>query len=237
MTELGYTMSCEPIGDEYATKTIKGFLSPEEIKLFKIYSNHKDVKVITDDCMRPVWPDVEHECTAYYRIFKDFYSNREWLPLRNTLLPKIQQHFGDTISLPHIHVLQSRFPYGIHNDANQRGTDANPHPAWTLIIPLETVDSCTYVFNERSNYKDPDTWIRETNPPKHDKPAVDRDTYMVDFHPFTGEWVLDYLSVESKFSWVAGDCFAADRYKYHCSDNYFNRGLTGKDAIIIWTSE
>ena len=230
-------MSATPMKDEYTTKTIDNFLSDEELDIFWSYMNHPKMHHIVDDCMRPHWPDIDHECTAYYNIFKNFHTEPEFQELRDILLPKIQEHFGDTIKLPHIHILQSRFPYGIHNDANQEGTKEAPHAAWTLIIPFKTVNSKTYVFNERSNFKDPDSWITQTNAPKHDQPAVDRETFLKDFEPFTGEWVMDYLSVESIFEWKRGTCFAADRYKYHCSDNYYNYGLTGKDAIIIWTTE
>ena len=227
-----------PLQDEYATKTIENFLSDDELDLFWSYIDHPETIHEVDNCMRDAWPEFEHECTAHYHIFSNFNTSTSYEPLRNILLPKIKEHFGDTLKLPHIHILRSRFPYGLHNDANQsaEGLD-NPLPAWTLIIPFETVNSKTYVFDQRSDYKSPEAWIYHTDPPQFENPAVDKETYERDFAPFTSDWIMHYLTVESVFEWKRGSCFAADRYKYHASDNYFNHGLQGKDAIIIWTAE
>tara|TARA_B110000046_G_scaffold64379_1_gene71843 strand:+ start:753 stop:1484 length:732 start_codon:yes stop_codon:yes gene_type:complete len=215
----------------FDSKIIDNFLSDEELDIFDQASKSEHIRYVHDNSAP------QHVSTvAHYNIFGDFYNNPAWSHLVEIMQPKLQAHFGDDIMASHIHVLDSKFPYGIHNDAEQASLEIAPDPAWTIIIPLEDYNSKTYVFNERSPYKNPIEMAEKLGIEPYDVPAVDQDTWEKDFKPFTGFNVLEYLTVETTFKWKKGSCFAADRFKYHCSDNYFNHGLDGKRAIIIWTS-
>ena len=228
-----------PVSDPCESIIIDNFLTDDEINQFIEASQHKNIYYVHDVSMGPIIKQhniSDDPTTAHYWIFSDFYTNPSWRHLVDIIQPKLEQHFGKLYA-SHIHVLDSRFPYGIHNDAEQANLELAPEPAWTLIIPLEDYDSKTYVFNERGTNKDPWGWVHANNIQSNETPGVDYDTWKLDFEPFTGYDILDYLTVETTFQWKKGSCFAADRYKYHCSDNYYNRGIKGKRAIIIWTSK
>lgn len=216
---------------KFDSKTVENFLSDAELDIFDQASKSEHIHYVHDTSAPQHVPTVAH-----YNIFADFYNNPAWSHLVEIIQPKLQAHFGDDIMASHIHVLDSKFPYGVHNDAEQASLEIAPDPAWTLIIPLEDYNSKTYVFNERSPYKNPIEMAEKLGIEPYDTPAVDEETFEKDFHPYTGLNVLQYLTVETTFQWKKGSCFAADRFKYHCSDNYFNHGLDGKRAIIIWTS-
>lgn len=223
----------------FDSKVIENFLSDEEIEAFNNAAKSDDIFYIHDTSMAPVaktFSTPHGETTAHYHIFDNFYSKPAWSSLVNIIQPKIEAVFGKDIKASHIHVLDSRFPYGLHNDAEQSNMVIAPNPAWTLIIPLDDYDSKTYVFNERSNFKDPWGWINNYKINPRPDYCIDRETFSKDFEPFTDYELMKYLTVESTFRWKRGSCFAADRYRYHCSDNYYNHGITSKRAIIIWTS-
>lgn len=212
--------------------TVENFLSDSELLAFEKASQSSSITHVHDQHAP------QHvETVANYWIFQNFYTDPVWEHLVDIIQPKLQAHFGDDIMASHIHILDSKFPYGVHNDAEQTSLEIAPDPAWTIIIPLDDYESKTYVFNERSHYKDPISMAEALGIEPYDTPAVDEETFQKDFHPYTGLNVLQYLTVETTFKWKKGSCFAADRFKYHCSDNYYNHGLDGKRAIIIWTSK
>ena len=223
----------------FDSKIIDNFLSDDELDVFEKAAASDDVYYVHDTSMETIALEkmgLTNYSTAHYYIFDKFYEKPEWQTLVDILQPKLEATFGKGIKASHIHVLDSRFPYGLHNDAEQPNMKIAPKPAWTLIIPFADYNSQTYVFNERSGHKDPWSWIHANNIKPNEPYAVDEETYNRDFYPFTGYDVLQYLTVESIYKWKRGTCFAADRYRYHCSDNYFNHGLKGKKAIILWTS-
>ena len=90
--------------------------------------------------------DPEEHLTANYMIFSNFYDDPKWSHLVDIIQPKLEKTFGNGIYASHIHLLDSHFPYGLHNDAEQSNMKIAPHPAWTLIVPLDDYDSTTYVF-------------------------------------------------------------------------------------------
>lgn len=225
----------------FDSKIYENFLSNEELDVFDKASRSDDIYFVHDTCMGPeaqrlFGEDPETHTTAKYYIFDNFYNNPLWNPLVDILQPKLENTFGAGIRASHIHVLESHFPYGLHNDAEQANMVIAPNPAWTLIIPLDDYPSKTYVFNERSGYKDPWSWINEQNIQPNNDYSIDREDFEKDFAPLTDYELMRYLTVEITFPWKRGSCFAADRYKYHCSDNYYNHGIRSKRAIIVWTS-
>jgi len=227
--------------DVFESKVYENFLTDDELNTFEAASKSEHVYYVHDTFMGPeanrlFGDDIDSHTTANYYIFDSLYTNPHWAHLADIIQPKLESTFGAGIYASHIHVLESHFPYGLHNDAEQANMTIAPKPAWTLIIPLDDYPSKTYVFNERCGYKDPWSWIKEQNiQPNHDY-SIDRETFEKDFAPLTDYELMRYLTVETTFPWKRGSCFAADRYKYHCSDNYYNHGIRKKKAIIMWTS-
>lgn len=226
--------------DIFSSKIVDNFLTDEELNQFDLAANSEHIYYVKDTCMAPeakrlFGQEIEEHVTAHYYIFDNFYDNPAWRPLVDILQPKLEKEFGN-LSISHIHVLDSYFPYGLHNDADQPNMVIAPKPAWTLIIPFNDYPSKTYVFNERSGFKDPWSWINSYNIQPNDDYSISYDTFTKDFAPITDYELMKYLTPECVFQWKRGSCFAADRYKYHCSDNYYNHGITHKKAIIMWTS-
>lgn len=227
--------------DIFESKIYENFLNDEELDQFEQATESESIHFVHDTCMaaeanKLFGEDEESHTTAKYYIYNRFYDNPAWKDLVDILQPKLDQTFGMGIRASHIHVLESHFPYGLHNDADQASIAIAPKPAWTLIIPFDDYPSKTYVFNERSGYKDPWSWIHADGIQPNEDYCLDKETFAKDFEPMTDYELMRYLTVESTFPWRRGSCFAADRYRYHCSDNYYNHGIRTKKAIIVWTS-
>jgi len=217
------------------------FLSAEEIEIFNYYWKHPKRSHFLDTSMVPVQerllgPGDDYK-TAEYNVFSDLYTNPWWAGLKEMMVKKVQTWLGDDIWIPHLHVLDSHFPYGIHTDAQQTGFAHAPYPAWTIIIPLEDYNSKTYVFNEPSVQKTPDEHIEANNIEYGDSMCVDEETFEKDFAGLgtNPEW-LKMLTIDGTFPWKTGRAICSDRYKFHCSDNYYNHGIRNKRAIIMWTT-
>lgn len=234
------------IHSDYAAKkdplecmTVENFLSDEELDTFWEASQSEDIYYVHDNAMAPAVRELcgfEQETTAHYYIFNQFYEKPCWKPLVDIIQPKLEKYLGNNVFASHIHVLDSRVPYGIHSDSQQANLKLAPNPAWTLIIPFDDVDSKTYQFEQRSSEKSPWDWVHNNNIEPFDDYSISRELYERDFAPLTDYEMFKYLSVDSAFQWKRGSMFAADRFRFHCSDNYYNRGIKSKKAIILWTS-
>jgi hypothetical protein len=152
---------------------------------------------------------------------------------------KMEQHFGSELFINQAHVLTSYIPYNIHTDA--RGGFGVPsdtyQAAWTFIIPLDTYDSSTILFEQEAdegeeNWDDEDL-IEKYGWQLHDEDPILFENYLKGIEPL--ERTRTY-SVESIFKWKKGTMFAASRKKFHTSDNFLLRGITEKRAIVMWTT-
>jgi hypothetical protein len=147
---------------------------------------------------------------------------------------KIKKEFGDDIIIHGKHILNSYQPYKIHTDGilGDSGIDENNYGAWTIVIPLETCDSHTIIFNEwYVHTKSLTDYINAGAEKKNLIPNEIHKKYLsAEFKPY-----MDYLSLDVIFPWKKGSLMAASRYKFHSSDNFPVNGLTNKRAIILWT--
>tara|TARA_B100001057_G_scaffold354372_1_gene356333 strand:+ start:1145 stop:1891 length:747 start_codon:yes stop_codon:yes gene_type:complete len=224
-----------PTRREFPTMTHENFLSEKEIELMNYYWNHPERMHIVDRSMQSVQEEMfgpgEYK-TAEYNIFGSLYKNPWWAGIKEMLVPKVQKWLGHDIYIPHCHVLDSHYPYGIHTDNEQAGFVLAPHPAWTIIIPLEDYNSKTYIFNEISVGKHPTNLEN-----KSDDMCISEEEFEKDFAGLATpkDW-LKKLTLDGAYPWKAGSAICSDRYKYHSSDNYYNHGLKNKRAIIMWTT-
>lgn len=219
--------------------TVPNFLSDEELAEFDQAMSHEETFHVVDTSMTKAVIDLcgfEPEKTADYYIFDRFYTKPCWSHLVDIIQPKLEKHLGEGLYASHIHVLDSYVPYGIHSDSEQPNIALAPHPAWTLIIPFDDYPSKTYQFHQRSNHKSPWDWVHAENIEPWDDYSISRELWEKDFAPLTDYEMFRYLSVESTFEWKKGSMFAADRFRFHSSDNYFNHGIKNKKALIMWTS-
>lgn len=160
----------------------------------------------------------------------DYYDpdNRD---LRDLLDEKFRSALGRDLKIGSSHLLDSKIPYHIHADVKHN--DRDQIPEYTIVIPLGTYDSSTIVF---------DQWIEDSN---------DFEDYKITNTPFDRLQIdprfcadnlshihprdLFYLTLQSVFSWKAGDMFVMDRRRFHCSSNFIRKGISSKQGIIIWT--
>lgn len=218
---------------------VPNFLNDAELDEFWAASQTEDVYHVTDTSMTSAIRSLcgfEQPVTAEYYIFDKFYENPCWEPLVDIMQPKLEKHLGKGVYASHIHILDSYVPYGIHSDSEQPNLQLAPEPAWTLIIPFDDVNSKTYQFHQRSAEKSPWEWVKNNNIKPFTEYSISREMWESEFAPLTDYELFRYLSVESAFEWKRGSMFAADRFRFHCSDNYYNRGIKNKRAIIMWTS-
>lgn len=155
--------------------------------------------------------------------------------IADILVPRFQQYFGNNISLDTTHILNSYVPYGIHTDVMSADFDSNGDKtaAWTFIIPLADSNSNTVVFKQQhETIKTLDAWIEATGATPH---TID-DNLHSRYLSHVDRLDLRYLDVETIFPWRQGDLFAADRRKFHTSDNFPARGVKCKRAIVIWST-
>ena len=231
---------------EFPSQMKENFLNQEEIDIINYYWLHPKRFHFLDTSMVPIQQrildDPTIDRTAEYNVFSDLYTNPWWAGLKEMLYPKVRKWLGEDIWIPHCHVLDSRYPYGIHTDAQQAGFNNAQHPAWTIIVPLEDYNSKTYVFNEPSVYKQPDEHVENssnldwTEIEKQDM-CVSEDIFVKDFEALgTQRRWLKLLTIDGTFPWKAGRAICSDRYKLHGSDNYYNYGITNKRALIMWTT-
>jgi hypothetical protein len=203
----------------FATKEIADFLSPDEISVI-------DRMIIDNTAPWLNYADDGTLMSTYYEF--DFYSP-EFGAIYDIMWPRIQQHFGD-IFIGQMHIFDSITPYHIHSDVE---SGVPNDTAWTFIIPLDTYASHTIVFNEGSKRKDPVLYAAENHP--YDPCRIDHDTwqrYLGHIDPGIRPW----LSIEAVFPWQRGHLFAADRWKFHTSDDYQANGVARKRALVAWTN-
>jgi len=212
------------------TRIIKDFLSDEEILEIETIVARESKDLAFHAYQQP---DNKLQAVTYHFDLEV----QRWGRIKEIMSPKIKQHFGSDLLANVGHILDSTTPYGIHTDVMSNFDPEGPlDPAWTFLIPLENVDSHTIVFNEQCyETKSVSEWAsRYQIEPKN---IITEEEYQKYFsHACRNE--ISYLSMECVFPWQGnrGTLLAADRRKFHVSDNYKITGLQGKKAIIMWTN-
>jgi len=213
---------------KFDSKVIPGFLSDQELALIEqvVEANRSDATTYYDTTHDSGHSAVTHSIHLNHPLYSD---------VANILVPKFQQHFGQNIGLDVAHILNAYVPYGIHTDVMSAGFDPNGtrSAAWTFIVPLDNYDSNTVVFEQQhETIKTLDAWVDQLQPEPH---PID-DAFHQQYLTHVDRLDLQWLTPEAVFPWRQGDLFAADRRKFHTSDNFPARGVECKRAIVIWSS-
>lgn len=138
--------------------------------------------------------------------------------LLNSILPKLENE-----SL-RIHYYVSHGFAGPHSD---KGWIKGGR---TYIIPLENATSYTVVFNQIDNNPDFNNNFFANAPTLNEE--IKEEYKHIDLSHLGDP---EKLSIECAFFWVAGDALIFDRKKLHCSDNFINKNIGPKKAIVIWS--
>lgn len=211
------------------TTVIENFLTEDEIfdieKLFRS-------KVDTVVWIEPTEVDLAH---SQYWYPGESYKEKLNIFLNN----KIESFFEKNIC-DNWHILNAYRPYGIHTDSIDDEHDSYVHMlnkghdfGWTFLIPLDDYPTNTIVFNESSSVVKVSTkWITKENR----KPlGLITDELHTKYLTHQGKEITDYFSIETIFSWKKGNLLAMPRKSFHCSDNFLNKKIFEKRAIVGWS--
>lgn len=179
--------------------------------------------------------DENQRLSSFYYTWK-FYSPK-FRHIRDLLLPKIQKISGLNLVIDHSHILDSIRPYAVHSDWIQGGRLPNRlTPAYTIIIPLDTYPTSTVAFHQSGEIKSFEDHIKQNQPPKVANELHISTELRNKYLSHISHDLIDYLSIKEIFKWKKGSVYFCDRLYYHCSDNYLAQGITGKRALIFFTS-
>ena len=213
---------------DFESRIISNFLSDQELATIeRVVEQHR-----TDET---TFVDGDHESGHNAVTYSFFLWHPKYKEVADILEPKLKQQFGENLQLPTTHILNAYVPYGIHTDVMSGGFDpAGPDvAAWTFIIPLDNYDSSTIVFKQKhETIKTLDKWVEAVKPEPHEINDEFHQRYLTHTDRLDQRW----LTPEAVFPWRKGDLFAADRRKFHVSDNFPKHGLNCKRAIIIWST-
>lgn len=145
--------------------------------------------------------------------------------LYKMLQPYLQPAIGEF----KIHVamlLEEFIPWTIHTDYPK----GDENPGYAVLIPLETIDSHTVVFNEEC-LDDFETYKN------NHEPIINNCSYLhqsILSHISAED--LGYVSLRSIEKWEEGKLIIWDRVLLHTSDNFLAAGLSEKRAVVVFTS-
>lgn len=213
---------------DFESRIIPNFLNDEELATIeRVVEQHR-----TDET---TFVDGNHESGHNAVTHSFFLWMSRYQEVADILVPKLKQHFGQNLQLPTTHILNAYVPYGIHTDVMSGGFDPTGpvDAAWTFIIPLDNYNSNTIVFEQKhETIKTLDKWVEAEKPEPHQIDDEFHQKYLTHTDRLDQQW----LTPEAVFPWHKGDLFAADRRKFHVSDNFPSRGIKCKRAIIIWST-
>lgn len=157
----------------------------------------------------------------------------ELTSMLNKLIPKLPNE------ILYIKILEATIPGGPHSDTYV----PNPLPkdfvltnfARTFIIPFQTVDTNTILFNEMlPTGGDHNEFINNMPQIRDTEKIISNETY-TKYLSHCEESTCAKFSIDTIFPWTAGDMLIFDRQKIHCSDNYATHGLKSKRGFVIWS--
>jgi hypothetical protein len=148
-------------------------------------------------------------------------------------LSRLPKNIANNAILEEFYELQSFIPYEIHCDSGHLHLEDNEEPYYLFLVPLETVNVRTIVFDQVSDglhfieYK-------ETNNPLPDSEQLSEEEYQ---RYFSHCWPQErpYLSINHVFEWQLGKLLAFDMHYFHASDDYIKNGVSGKNCLVVMT--
>jgi hypothetical protein len=163
-------------------------------------------------------------------------------PINDIIGPKLKAIFGKETIFQELWLLDEYHPLGIHTDAHQLVPD-DDHSLlyYTMLIPLEDLDSCTIITNQyhEVDYSLPGAEVPLIDYCKDKKLLPKEERITEEFWktnlPHTPALVRPFFSLDQVFKWRRGSLLAFDRRRWHASDNFLANGITKKSAIVSFT--
>jgi hypothetical protein len=142
------------------------------------------------------------------------------LYLQYLLGKKIQLHVGM--------ILKSVSPFTIHSDY----VKDDLHPDLAILIPLNltALETHTVVFNEEC-FDDFSLYLSRT-----DQLEINAKSLHKTLCSHETEHRLERVSTQGIYKWVPGSVIYWNRKLLHCSDNYIDRDINEKRALVLFTN-
>jgi hypothetical protein len=180
------------------------------------------------------------ELIDHYGVWKGhLVTTQLWTPMNalSEVFGTIEKSLADIIPSSFViekgQLLQSHLAYDIHTDyhikVDHQAEPLSGTPYYTVIIPTETVDSHTVVFDQSADYNDFYLYKQKNNRLEHPESLEKWNQHCSHCWPEDREW----LTIESALPWQQGSLIAFDRKRFHCSDN-FTKKLKQKEAFVLW---
>ena len=151
-----------------------------------------------------------------------------YLVVKKTVIQRIELLLGKKIQLHVGMILKSIFPFTIHSDY----VKGDLHPDLAILIPLNltALETHTVVFNEEC-LDDFSLYLSRT-----DQLEVNAKSLHKTMCSHETEHRLERVSVQGIYKWLPGSVIYWDRKLLHCSDNYIDRDIKEKRALVLFTN-
>jgi len=183
-----------------------------------LFLNEKDLKLI-----KSIHENTKQEINKSTRNFFGVDSLKREL-LYKIIVPYLNPLIGN-FTIANALASNSFNPGGIHTDYSE----ITGNPYYAILIPLETINSHTIVFNEESK-ENFEIWKLTASKIQNNCSYL-HDT-LLNHIPKED---LEYLSLNNINKWIEGSLIMWKMTAFHTSDNFIANGLTNKKSVIILT--
>jgi hypothetical protein len=209
------------------TKIFSDIISSDELTtLDSLIRSFNDIRIYSHDHGK-----YANQHIASFHKFPYYEDAAE--PIRQILEPLFLKTIGKLPLIDNCHILDAHLPYLLHTDLTTKNRIPGTSPAYSMLIPLQTSECKTIIFNEYSlhdiefepyieNYVGQPTMTL-------DKEFCNK--YLSHLHPS----VLKYLSLQTVYDWSAGSMVMFDARYFHCSSNFIKQGYNNKQAVMLWS--
>jgi hypothetical protein len=169
------------------------------------------------------WANSEDENRAYMTGF----SSNENKILAFMMREKIIDLIGE-YEIRESVIMNAQIPWDIHSDYNNPELDMESTPGWGILVPLETVNTHTIIFNEKCKTSMADF---KKNNKKMDQ--INEDMY----EKYFSHCSLDntkYVSINKICKWTYNHAIIWNKEYLHCSDNFHKNNIKTKSALVIF---
>ena len=162
-------------------------------------------------------------------------------PITDIIGARLKDIFGKETVFQELWILDEYHPLGLHTDAHQLVPTDDQLLYYTMLIPLEDLDSCTIITNQyhEVDYSSPGSEVLLADYLKHTRPLPKEQRITEEFWKanliHTPLLARPFFSLDQIFKWNRGSLLAFDRRRWHASDNFLANGIAKKSAIVSFT--
>lgn len=210
-------------------KIVDDLFTEQEIDFIKSFWDNFPEKHMaltgTEEILAP------HFIEKKYMVFD---NSIEFEDVNDLIFSKIKKYFHPHIKIGNIQLVTQYLPYRAHTNAmfNEHLWNQDNYAAWIILVPLDTYNCNTVIFNEYS-FKTkiaPEYILERTHIDK-----IDTDTYNK-YLTLESPDTMRYFSIDETVEWTKGRGIAFSRYKFFGDDNFLNNKIAVKQSLMISTA-